>query len=130
MNELVQKYLDHAGRAIDTADTLLINEHNLALANRSYYAIFYCICALLLTENITTKKHEGARVKFHELFVKTGLFPMNAGRMLERSFESRQSADYDMDTEITDEQAKQLLDDAREFYSLTLVYLTANRSIK
>jgi uncharacterized protein (UPF0332 family) len=129
MNEIIQKYLNHAERAIDTADNLLINEHNLALANRSYYAIFYCICALLLTENIITKKHEGARVKFHELFVKTKRFSLEAGRMLERSFESRQSADYDMDTEITDEQAHQLLNDAREFYSLTVAYLTANSGV-
>lgn len=126
MNELIQKYLDHAGRAIDTADTLLVHEDNLALANRPYYAIFYCICALLLTEKITTKKHEGARVKFHELFVKTGRFPIEAGRMLERSFESRQSADYDMDTEIGDAQARQLLTDARAFYALTLSYFAAN----
>lgn len=126
MNELIQKYLEHADRALDSADTLLTNEHYLALANRSYYAIFYCICALLLTEDITTKKHEGARVKFHELFIKTGRFPLEAGRILERSFESRQSADYDMDTEIADEQARQLVSDARTFYSLTLTFLAGN----
>ncbi|WP_228724447.1 hypothetical protein [Spirosoma sp. KUDC1026] len=34
-NALIQKYLNHAGRAIDTASILLVNEHNLALANRS-----------------------------------------------------------------------------------------------
>jgi hypothetical protein len=31
-----------------------------------------------------------------------------------------------MDTEVSDEQARQLLNDAREFYSLTLDYLKAN----
>ena len=81
---------------------------------------------MLLTENVTTKKHEGARVKFHESFVKTGRYPLVSGQILERSFEARQSADYDMDTEVSDEQARQLLNDAREFYSLTLDYLKAN----
>ncbi len=89
MKETIDKYLAHAEEALETADTMRENEHTLALANRYYYAVFCCVCALLLPEGITTKKHEGARVKFHELFVKTGRFPMEAGRMLERNFEAR-----------------------------------------
>ena len=127
MKEAIRNYLDHAEDALDAADVLLASEHVLALANRAYYAIFYCICALLLTEDITTKKHEGARVKFHELFVKTGKFSKEAGVILERSFDARQSADYDMDTYISDEQAQALIEGARYFYSLTLAYLDPYR---
>ncbi|AQG78758.1 HEPN domain-containing protein [Spirosoma montaniterrae] len=130
MNDIIAKYLERAESALDAADVLLENDQNLALANRSYYAIFYCICALLLTERIVTKKHEGARVKFHELFVKTGRFSKDAGRMLERNFEARQSADYDMETEITKEQAQLLLHDARAFYQLTLDYFTQHPPVE
>ena len=126
MNELIQKYLNHADDALDAADVLLDHNQVLALANRAYYAIFYCACALLLTKGITTKKHEGARVKFHELFVKTGSFPKEAGQILERNFEARQSADYDMDTYITEEQAQLLLNEARIFYDLTINYFKQN----
>ncbi|GAB3511706.1 HEPN domain-containing protein [Spirosoma knui] len=126
MKEAVNSYLNHAHDALDAANVLLANEHVLALANRAYYAVFYCICALLLTEGITTKKHEGARVKFHELFVKTGKFEREAGAILERSLEARQSADYDMDTYITEEQARKLLEDARYFYSITVTYFQKN----
>lgn len=122
------KYLTHAEDALDTADTMIENDHLLALANRCYYAIFYCVSALLLPEGIVTKKHEGARVKFHELFVKSGRFSIEAGRILERSFEARQSADYDMDTYVTTEQAQQLLSDANQFYVLTVTYF-ANHPI-
>lgn len=127
MKEAIKNYLSHADDALDAADTLLANEHVLALANRAYYAVFYCICALLLTEEITTKKHEGARVKFHELFVKTGKFSKEAGRILESSFDARQSADYDMDTHITEDQARDLLEGARKFYTLTLAYFDQNK---
>ena len=120
--DAIKNYLEHAEDALDAANVLLANEHVLALANRAYYAVFYCICALLLTEGMTTKKHEGARVKFHELFVKTGRFSKEAGRILESSFNARQSADYDMDTYITEDQARELLEDARKFYALTLAY--------
>lgn len=126
MKDEVSNYLAHAEDALDAADVLLANEHVLALANRAYYAIFYCICALLLTENITTKKHEGARVKFHELFVKTGRFSKRAGTILSRSFDARQSADYDMDTYISDEQAHELIEGARYFYAQTRTYFEQN----
>ncbi len=74
MKELIDKYMERAEFALNAADSLLKADQLLALANRAYYAIFYCACALLLTEGVVTKKHEGTRVKFHELFVKTGRF--------------------------------------------------------
>lgn len=126
MKELIQKYLNHADDALDAADLLLDHNQTLALANRAYYALFYCTCALLLTEGIMTKKHEGARVKFHELFVKMGKFGKEVGQVMERTFDARQSADYDMDTDITEEQGQLLLDEARTFYSLTVDYFKQN----
>ncbi len=123
MNELIKPFLSHSADSLDDAAYLYRDGRLLALANRTYYAIFYAASALLLTEDIVTKKHEGARVKFHELFVKTGRFSREAGQILERAFEARQSADYDMDTHITDEQAQMLLTDAQTFYDLTVDYL-------
>ncbi|WP_240625661.1 HEPN domain-containing protein [Spirosoma pollinicola] len=100
MEEQIKRFLDHATDALDDVNFLHQGGRILALANRSYYAIFYCASALLLTEGITTKKHEGARVKFHELFVKTGRFTREAGQILERNFAARQSADYDMEADL------------------------------
>ena len=122
----ITRFLDHAASALEDAGYLYEGGRSLALANRAYYAIFYCIYALLLTENVITKKHEGARVKFHQLFVKTGRFPIEAGKILERNFEARQSADYDMESELDLEEAVNLLNDAREFYALTLTYFAEN----
>lgn len=126
MKKQIIRFLDHAASALEDASYLHEGGRSLALANRAYYAIFYCVCALLLTENIVTKKHEGARVKFHQLFVKTGRFPIEAGKILERNFEARQSADYDMESELELDEAVNLLNDAREFHSLTLAYFAAN----
>lgn len=74
MNEQISRFLEHAADALDDANFLHQHGRIMALANRAYYAIFYYASALLLTEGITTKKHEGARVKFHELFVKRADF--------------------------------------------------------
>lgn len=126
MKEQIDRFLDHAADALDDANFLHQDGRVFALANRSYYAVFYCACALLLTEGITTKKHEGARVKFHELFVKTGRFTREAGKILERNFEARQSADYDMEAELGEEDALHLLEGAKTFYDLTQTYFVQN----
>ncbi len=122
MKEAIETFLDHAALTLDDAEFLLQDGRKLALANRAYYAVFYCLSALLLTEGITTKKHSGALSKFNELFVKTSRFDMAAGKLVAHSFNARQSADYDMQSDITDELAQQLLHDARYFYDLTLAY--------
>ncbi|GAB3804448.1 HEPN domain-containing protein [Spirosoma humi] len=126
MNEQISRFLEHAADALYDANFLHQNGRIMALANRAYYSIFYCASALLLTEGITTKKHEGARVKFHELFVKTGRFSREAGQILERNFAARQSADYDMEAELGEEEAIQLLSGARTFYTLTTAYFDQN----
>ncbi|SOD79765.1 HEPN domain-containing protein [Spirosoma fluviale] len=97
-----------------------------ALANRAYYAIFYCICALLATEGIATKKHQAARAKFSEFFVKTGRFDVQASKIVGNSFAACQSADYDMEAFLSEAEAELLLEDSRAFYEQTIAYFAQN----
>lgn len=121
--------LYEAQQALDRAeDTLKESVHNLnggftiATANRAYYAIFYCLTALLYTEDIHTKRHSGAHGKFHELFIRTGKFPHETINWVQATFQLRQSADYDLEADITEEEAGQSLDYARRFYALSRSY--------
>ena len=122
MSEQINRLLERAADTLNAAELLFKHEYELALANRAYYAVFYCISALLLSENVFAKSHEGARSKFHELFVKTGCFDREISKLIARSAEARQSADYNMDIDITEEQARELLTDAHRFYQMTLDY--------
>lgn len=122
MNENVLLCLDRAESAINDADLLLREERVLAVANRAYYAVFYCVNALLASCNVYTKKHSAVRSKFSELFVKTKLFDLEASRIVGNCFASRQSADYDMQAFISVDEAALLLHDARHFQQLTLAY--------
>ena len=65
-------------------------------------------------------------MEFYELFVKTGRIDRAAGQILERNFESRQSADYDMEACLSETEAQLLVDDARVFYDLTIDYFNQN----
>lgn len=110
-------------------DTLEESVHNLdggftiATANRAYYVIFYCLTALLYTEGVQTKRHSGAQGKFHELFIRTARFPHETISWIQAAFQLRQAGDYDLETDISMEEAKQSLDNARQFYLLTKAYI-------
>ncbi len=75
MKELIGKYMERAEFALEASESMLEDAQLFALANRAYYAVFYCVCALLATQDVYTKKHQAARAKFGELFIITELFP-------------------------------------------------------
>jgi uncharacterized protein (UPF0332 family) len=62
-------------------------------------------------------------LKYDEIFVKTGKMPLVTTKYLSNSFSLRQEADYDLDANITETEAQILIDNAREFFELTKVYL-------
>lgn len=95
----------------------------IASANRAYYAIFYCLTALLYTEGIQTKRHSGAQGKFHELFIRTDRFPRETINWIQVAFQLRQSGDYDLEADISIEEARQSLDYAKQFHELTKLYV-------
>lgn len=94
----------------------------LATANRAYYACYYCMTALLYTQDVYAKTHQGTRSKFTELFIKTGIFPLAISDSIALLFDSRQEADYDLDADITVEEAGRLIIKAKEFIFLAEKY--------
>jgi len=57
--------------------------------------MFFAAQAALLTKNITYSSHRGVLSAFGEFFVKSGIFPKEMGRNLNRAFEKRQLGDYE-----------------------------------
>ena len=76
--------------------------------------------------DVCTKRHQTARAKFSELFVKTGRFSVESSRIVGNSFAARQSADYDMEFYLSEAEAQLLADDARTFHDLTIDYFKQN----
>ena len=112
-------------RAEDCLSDAVFNlEHDrLQVAvNRSYYCIFDCVIALLHEQAVFTKTHQGAHTKFHEHYIKTGLLDSELGKMLLLVFELRQSADYDFQYELAEQDVATALDHARTFLAATKSY--------
>ena len=127
MNEtaaLIQK----AQRYIRSAELLSQDGDNESAVSRIYYAMFYCAEAVLLTKGLTFSSHKGVLSAFGEHFVKTGIFPKEMGRNLNRAFEKRQISDYEYTFVFEDDEVQQLLSDGREFVGAVADWLEQDRN--
>jgi uncharacterized protein (UPF0332 family) len=77
--------------------------------------------AILYTKGTLAKTHQGVRSKFSELFIKTNIF-LHTSDTIALLFDYRQEADYDLDADIRDEEARKLIEKAAEFLKLTKQY--------
>lgn len=113
-------------RANDTLISAKLNfEHDLFLAtiNRLYYSMFYSVSALLITENFRSKTHKGLSTKFNELFIKSKLIDSKYSLILRKAFEYRQTVDYELEVDISEEECRILIENAEEFYTVCKNYI-------
>ena len=124
MSEEIDKVIHKGEEFFQDAEYLFEGQRYEATVNRCYYAMFTSVQALLITKNMFSKTHQGLQVKFNELFIKTEVLPVELGRMLSETFEKRQFGDYDVDASISQQDAKKVLDNARQFLDSIKKYLT------
>ena len=86
--------MERAREALAEAGLLLDAGHLNTCVNRLYYACFYAVSGLLLTEGQSSAKHSGVRALFDTNWVKSGRVPKDAGRFYHRLFDLRQKGDY------------------------------------
>lgn len=107
--------IKRAMRYLKSAEMLLKDGDFESSVSRTYYAMFYSAQAALLTKNLSFSSHKGLISAFGEHFVKTGIFPKEMGRELNRAFEKRQVGDYEYTFVISEEEARRMLQSGKEF---------------
>jgi uncharacterized protein (UPF0332 family) len=112
-----------AKEAIEAAEFDIQGRFYRAAANRAYYGCYYCMVALLLTENVYAKTHQGIRAKFTELFIKTNRLPESIAGSIRNAFELRQEADYDLDAVIPPDIVRELVRTTWKVYEASADYL-------
>jgi uncharacterized protein (UPF0332 family) len=123
MNKEIEKVVLKSKDFLEDADYLFKGSRFEAVINRSYYAMFTIVQGLLLSKGVFSKTHQGTMIKFQELFIKTGLLPVELGKVLNETFEKRQFGDYDVDADISEEDALKVLEKARSFIEKIKDYL-------
>jgi uncharacterized protein (UPF0332 family) len=102
-------------RYLKSADILLKDKDYESSVSRAYYSMFYAAEAALLTKGLAFSSHKGVISGFGEHFVKTGIFPKEMSRELNRAFEKRQLGDYEYTAVISQEDAEEVLQKAKDF---------------
>ena len=63
--------------------------------NRSYYAAFYAIKALLALEEVDFKRHKDVIAYFNKVYAATEKIPREIGRKVAHLQQKREKSDYD-----------------------------------
>ncbi len=112
--DLSNHRLNKAKEALRQAEVLFSTAGYDGSVNRSYYAIFNAIRALLALMRLDSRRHSGVISFFDRYYVKTGIFEKELSRIVHAAFDVRQVSDYEDYITPTEEQAQQQLDNARK----------------
>ncbi|HPS58462.1 MAG TPA: HEPN domain-containing protein [Spirochaetota bacterium] len=114
---------DNALRCIKSSKLLISDEDYKSAANRSYYAVFYAIRAVLALDGIDYKKHSAVISHFRKEYIKTGIFDTSLSEVLSELFDIRTDSDYDDFFIISKEEVIRQIRNAETFVELVRAYL-------
>ena len=109
--------LDNAKERIAFADEILAIGDYKTVANRSYYAVFSAMRAVLALDGIDSKKHSGIIAEFRKNYLKTEILPKTLSPMIDALIEIRQGSDYDDFYVVSKEEVCEQLENAKVFVS-------------
>lgn len=103
----LEAMLQKAYRSLASTRSLISSTDYDFASSRAYYASFYAIEAMLLTKQLSFSKHAGVIAAFNQHFIKSGVFPKEFSKMLERLFRNRQTGDYGYEPDLSAEEAEE-----------------------
>lgn len=95
-----------------------------ASANRSYYAVFHAMRAVLVFDEFDSKKHSGVISEFRKRYIKTGIFNNEISNIIGNQFDVRTHSDYDDFYVISKSESVEQLAEAEIMVSEVEKYLT------
>lgn len=107
--------LEIAKERIMFADDILALGDYKTVANRSYYAIFSAMRAVLALDGFDSKKHSGVIAEFRKEYLKTELLPKELSFIIDALVEIRQGSDYDDFYIVSKEEVEEQLENAKIF---------------
>ena len=93
--DLCQYRIEQARESLRASKIMLDNKMVKDSINRSYYSAFYSMKAVLALEEKDFKRHKDVVAYFNKMYVATGKFPKDLGRMIAKLQQLREKSDYD-----------------------------------
>ena len=110
-----QALLHKAARSIQSAIGQNETGFSEFAASRAYYAMFYIASAFLEGEGLAFSSHAAVIAAFGQQFVRTSRVPVEFHRYLINAQDTRNKADYNVEPNITQADAVQLIARAEQF---------------
>ena len=88
-NALISYRMEKAVESVEAAQLMLDNAMLTSAMNRIYYAMFYAVQAVLITNDACFSKHGQVKGYFNKEFVRKGIFPVHLGKIYNKAFEYR-----------------------------------------
>ena len=123
MRDLANYRLERAKEFLDETKLLLQNGGFKGSINRSYYAIFTTVRALLAEKQIDFKKHSAVISYFRKTYIKTGVFDVALSKYIGDAFKFRNDCDYEDFVIVSREEAETQYNNAVEFFETIKNYL-------
>lgn len=95
--------------------------------NRSYYAAFYAVKAVLALSTVDFKRHKDVMAYFNKEYVATDIFPREIGRKLGTLQRVREKSDYDDFYIASREKAIEQYETAQQVIEVVTQYLEEKR---
>jgi uncharacterized protein (UPF0332 family) len=117
--KLIKRFLTSADERLESADALLKIGNFEDSISRSCYAILDAATACLVKKDVIPKSHAGAIKLFSLHYIKNGEVDQKYQRQFAKIEKARIEADYTHLREFTHEEAEDILNEAREFVSMS-----------
>ena len=123
LRDLSKYRLDRAVEFLSEANALFQIDSFKGSINRSYYAIFTAVRALLAEEKKDFKKHSAVIAYFRQHYIKTGIFDVKFSKYIGDAFDFRNDCDYEDFIFVSHSEAQTQLNNATEFLQAVKNYL-------
>ncbi|MEL6354299.1 MAG: HEPN domain-containing protein [Cyanobacteria bacterium J06627_28] len=124
-----QFLLEKAQRSLSAAEQLLQKGFYEFSVSRAYYSMFYVAEALLDKEGLSFSSHAAVISAFGRVLSKPQKVPQEFHRYLIDAQAQRTSADYDLQPDMSSEDAQKIIAQAHSFIELGVQYLKNSESL-
>ncbi len=118
--------LEKAKQDLETARITLEHNKLAQSVNRSYYAIFHAVRALLAFSKFDSKRHSSIIGYFNKKYIASNKIKKEYYKMLAGAFDIRTKCDYQDFYLVSKEEAEKQLKNAAKFIQMIEKYLERN----
>lgn len=125
------------GLELEKADSTFAENEGLTengywntLANRLYYALFHAVSAMLISDGREVGSHKGAAIRFHQYYVRTGIFTDDEGSFYSQMETLREKADYNCFFKISEADVRARIEPTRTLIEKIRKYISDKQKAK